>query len=203
MTQPLTQTTGRRKRAVARVRIRPGDGAITINGRDVEAFFPNAKHVIVEAPARVFADQEEVKAAFRAGTLTGDMVVVVRYQGPKANGMPELHSLTPVLSVLQDRGLKVALVTDGRMSGASGKVPAAIHMSPEAAAGGPLARLRDGDLVRLDATRGTLDVLAADFAGRPAVEADLSGSRFGTGRELFETFRRAVGPATAGASPLY
>ncbi|MCB2110377.1 MAG: phosphogluconate dehydratase [Defluviimonas sp.] len=160
------------------------------------------RHVI-EAPARVFADQDAVKAAFRAGEFTADTVVVVRFQGPRANGMPELHSLTPVLSVLQDRGLKVALVTDGRMSGASGKVPAAIHMSPEAAAGGPLARLRDGDLVRLDATRGTLDVLAADFAGRPAVEADLSGSRFGTGRELFETFRRAVGPATAGASPLY
>ncbi|PJN93117.1 phosphogluconate dehydratase, partial [Amaricoccus sp. HAR-UPW-R2A-40] len=104
---------------------------------------------IIEAPARVFHDQEEVKQAFRAGEFTSDTVVVVRFQGPKANGMPELHSLTPILAVLQDKGFKVALVTDGRMSGASGKVPSAIHVSPEALDGGPLARLRDGDLVRV------------------------------------------------------
>ncbi len=158
---------------------------------------------IVQAPARVFASQDAVKAAFKAGEFTGDTVVVVRFQGPRANGMPELHALTPTLSVLQDRGLKVALVTDGRMSGASGKVPAAIHVSPEAAAGGPLARVRDGDMIRLDAVAGTLEVLSADFAARPPVVADLSANGHGTGREMFETFRRMVGPATAWASALY
>ena len=158
---------------------------------------------IVQAPARVFASQDAVKAAFKAGEFTGDTVVVVRFQGPRANGMPELHALTPTLSVLQDRGLKVALVTDCRMSGASGKVPAAIHVSPEAAAGGPLARVRDGDMIRLDAVAGTLEVLSADFAARPPVVADLSANGHGTGREMFETFRRMVGPATAGASALY
>lgn len=155
---------------------------------------------LIEAPARVFHDQEAVKAAFRAGEFTTDTVVVVRFQGPRANGMPELHSLTPTLSVLQDRGLKVALVTDGRMSGASGKVPAAIHVSPEAAEGGPLARLRDGDRVRLDADAGTLEVLAEGFGSRAPVTADLSGNAHGIGRELFETFRQSVGPATSGAS---
>lgn len=157
------------------------------------------RHVI-EAPARIFHDQEDVKAAFKRGEFTSDTVVVVRFQGPQANGMPELHSLTPTLSVLQDRGLKVALVTDGRMSGASGKVPAAIHVSPEAAAGGPLARLRDGDIVRLDAGLGTLSVLAADFDSREAVVADLTANRFGTGRELFEMFRRNVGPSDEGGA---
>jgi len=155
---------------------------------------------VIEAPARVFHDQEDVKRAFKAGEFTGDTVVVVRFQGPQANGMPELHSLTPTLSVLQDRGLRVALVTDGRMSGASGKVPAAIHVSPEAAQGGPLARLRDGDRVRLDADAGTLTVLADDFDSRPAVTADLSANAHGIGRELFEAFRRNVGPATEGAA---
>ena len=121
---------------------------------------------IIEARARVFEDQESVKTAFKAGEFTEDTVVVVPFQGPRANGMPELHSLTPTLAVLQDRGLKVALVTDGRMSGASGKVPAAIHVAPEAAGGGPLARLRDGDLVRLDAVAGTLDCLEPDFDAR-------------------------------------
>jgi phosphogluconate dehydratase len=110
---------------------------------------------VIEAPVRIFHDQTEVKPAFQRGEFTdGDTIVIVRFQGPKANGMPELHSLTPTLSVLQDRGHRVALVTDGRMSGASGKVPAAIHVSPEAAEGGPLARLRDGDVVRLDAVAG-------------------------------------------------
>ncbi|WP_127902785.1 phosphogluconate dehydratase [Solirhodobacter olei] len=157
------------------------------------------RHVI-EAPARIFHDQEEVKAAFKAGEFTSDTVVVVRFQGPRANGMPELHSLTPTLSVLQDRGLKVALVTDGRMSGASGKVPAAIHVSPEAAEGGPIARLRDGDRVRLDANAGTLEVLAEDFDSRPAVQADLSANTHGIGRELFEVFRQNAGPSTSGAA---
>ena len=162
---------------------------------------PADRHVI-EAPARVFADQEAVKAAFRAGEFTGDTVVVVRFQGPRANGMPELHALTPVLSVLQDRGLRVALVTDGRMSGASGKVPAAIHVAPEAAGGGPLARLRDGDVVRLDAGAGVLEA-RADLAGRAAAAPDLSANGFGVGRELFAGFRGAVSDATAGASVLY
>jgi len=157
------------------------------------------RHVI-EAPARIFHSQDAVKAAFKAGEFTSDTIVVVRFQGPQANGMPELHSLTPTLSVLQDRGLKVALVTDGRMSGASGKVPAAIHVSPEAAAGGPLARLRDGDIVRLDAVSGTLTVLAPDFDTRTPVSADLSGNEHGLGRELFAAFRRNVGSADTGAA---
>ena len=158
-----------------------------------------ADRLLIEAPARVFDSQDAVKAAFKAGEFTGDTVVVVRFQGPMANGMPELHGLTPTLAVLQDRGLRVALVTDGRMSGASGKVPAAIHMCPEAADGGPLARLRDGDIIRLDAMAGTVTVLARDFATRAPVAPDLSANSFGLGRELFESFRRSVGPATSGA----
>ena len=157
---------------------------------------------VIEAPVRVFPGQGEVKAAFRAGEFTSDTIVVVRFQGPSANGMPELHGLTPTLSVLQDRGLNVALVTDGRMSGASGKVPAAIHICPEAAQGGPLARLRDGDIVRLDAVAGTLEVLAEDFDTRTPVTADLSANEVGLGRELFSAFRANVTMATAGASPL-
>ena len=155
---------------------------------------------VVEAPVRIFHDQDSVKQAFKRGEFTSDTIVVVRFQGPRANGMPELHSLTPTLSVLQDRGLKVALVTDGRMSGASGKVPAAIHVSPEAACGGPLAKLRDGDIVRLDAVAGTLTALVPDFDARPLVEADLSGNAHGIGRELFAAFRQYVGPATDGAA---
>jgi phosphogluconate dehydratase len=155
---------------------------------------------VVEAPCRIFHDQTSVKQAFKAGEFTTDTIVVVRFQGPQANGMPELHSLTPTLSVLQDRGLKVALVTDGRMSGASGKVPAAIHVSPEAACGGPLARLRDGDIVRLDAKAGTLTALVPDFDTRTPIVADLSGNAQGMGRELFEVFRRNSGPATSGAA---
>ena len=158
------------------------------------------EHHIIEAPARVFADQNEVKAAFKAGELTDDVIVVVRFQGPKANGMPELHSLTPLLSILQGRGQKVALVTDGRMSGASGKVPAAIHVSPEAVDGGPIARVQDGDLLRVDAVAGTLDVLAEGFDDRPNVTADLSAYHAGTGRELFAMFRDTVGSATTGAT---
>ncbi|WP_430539489.1 phosphogluconate dehydratase [Ruegeria pomeroyi] len=158
------------------------------------------EHRVVEAPVRVFHDQDEVKAAFKAGQLTGDMVVVVRFQGPKANGMPELHSLTPILSILQGRGQKVALVTDGRMSGASGKVPAAIHVVPEALEGGPIARLRDGDLLRVDAEAGVLDILTEAVLARDPVTADLSGNQFGTGRDLFAAFRAAVGSADTGAS---
>ena len=157
------------------------------------------RHVI-EAPARIFHDQTAVKAAFQRGEFTADTVVVVRFQGPRANGMPELHSLTPTLSVLQDRGLRVALVTDGRMSGASGKVPAAIHVSPEAACGGPLAYLRDGDLIRLDADAGTLDALVPDLASRTPAAPDLSANDHGAGRELFATFRTHVGPAETGGA---
>ena len=164
----------------------------------VSAVAPD-RHV-VEAPVRIFHDQDAVKQAFKRGEFTSDVIVVVRFQGPRANGMPELHSLTPTLSVLQDRGLRVALVTDGRMSGASGKVPAAIHVSPEAACGGPLAKLRDGDLVRLDAVAGTLTALVPDFDARPLVEADLSGNAHGIGRDLFAAFRQYVGPATDGAA---
>jgi phosphogluconate dehydratase len=164
----------------------------------VSAVAPD-RHVI-EAPARIFESQDAVKEAFKRGDFTADTVVVVRFQGPQANGMPELHSLTPTLSVLQDRGLRVALVTDGRMSGASGKVPAAIHVSPEAACGGPLAKLQDGDLIRLDADTGELICLTAGFETRTPVSPDLSANRTGLGRELFETFRRNTGPATSGAS---
>jgi phosphogluconate dehydratase len=159
---------------------------------------PADRHVI-EAPAKVFHSQEELQAAFKAGDLNRDVVAVVRFQGPKANGMPELHRLTPPLAVLQERGLKVALVTDGRMSGASGKVPAAIHLTPEAVDGGPIAKIRDGDMIRLDADAGTLEVLA-DISTREAVKADLSANNFGTGRELFQAFRNIAGRADTGAS---
>jgi len=156
------------------------------------------RHVI-EAPARVFHDQDSVKAAFKAGELTTDTVIVVRFQGPKSNGMPELHGLTPTLAVLQDRGLKVALVTDGRMSGASGKVPSAIHVCPEAADGGPIARVQDGDIIRLDATTGTIEVKGVDLSTRTPAAADLTGNGNGVGRELFDVFRRNVGLAADGA----
>lgn len=157
------------------------------------------EHHIVEAPVRVFATQEAVKEAFRAGEFTSDTIVVVRFQGPKANGMPELHSLTPILAVLQDRGLKVALVTDGRMSGASGKVPSAIHVCPEAVDGGAIARLRDGDVLRLDAVAGKLDILTEGVLERAPVTADLSENCYGIGREMFDLFRRSAGAATTGA----
>ena len=154
---------------------------------------------IVEAPARVFDDQADVKAAFQRGEFTEDTVVVVRFQGPSANGMPELHSLTPTLAVLLDRGLKVALVTDGRMSGASGKVPSAIHVCPEAAHGGLLSKLKDGDLIRVDAVAGTLDVLTEGVEDRAPASPDLTGNTYGTGREIFEVFRKNVGLASHGA----
>lgn len=158
------------------------------------------EHQVVEAPVRVFHDQDAVKAAFKAGEFTGDTIVVVRFQGPKANGMPELHSLTPILSILQGRGQKVALVTDGRMSGASGKVPAAIHVSPEALDAGPIACLQDGDLLRVDAVKGELEILTPGVLDRAPVIADLSANQHGVGRDLFAPFRNAVGSADAGAS---
>ena len=158
----------------------------------------------VEAPARVFTSQEAVLAAFKAGELERDVVVVVRFQGPRANGMPELHKLTPPLAVLQGKGYRVALVTDGRMSGASGKVPAAIHVSPEALAGGPLARLRDGDRVRLDANAGTLQALVpeAEWAARALAVPDAAHTEthaHDLGRELFAGMRRNVLSAEEGA----
>ncbi|MDF3154013.1 phosphogluconate dehydratase [Mesorhizobium sp. XAP10] len=157
---------------------------------------------VIEAPARVFDSQQGLNDAFKAGTLTGDFIAVIRFQGPKANGMPELHKLTTVLGILQDRGQRVALVTDGRMSGASGKVPAAIHVTPEAVEEGPIARIHEGDIIRLDADAGTLEVLvpAGDFALRRMADADLIGNEFGFGRELFAGFRQLVGRADHGAS---
>ena len=153
---------------------------------------------IIKAPVRIFHTQEAVKDAFKADQFVEDTIVVVRFQGPQANGMPELHGLTPTLSVLQDRGLRVALITDGRMSGASGKVPAAIHMTPEAATGGPIAKLKDGDIVSLDAVNGTIDVMESDFDQRTPVQLDLSNNHFGTGRELFSLFRENAASASEG-----
>ncbi|MDU8926473.1 phosphogluconate dehydratase [Alisedimentitalea sp. MJ-SS2] len=161
------------------------------------------EHRLIEAPARVFETQDAVIDAFKAGTLDGDAAIVLRFHGPQANGMPEVHGLTPTLSVLQDRGYKIALVTDGRMSGASGRIPAAIHLSPETMAQGPLARVRDGDPIRLDAEHGSLDNLAPDFENRTPDTADLATSHTGTGRELFSLFRDNATPATQGASPLF
>jgi phosphogluconate dehydratase len=159
-------------------------------------------HRRVRAPAVVFNDQDELKAAFEAGELNRDCVVVVRFQGPKANGMPELHKLTPYLGVLQDRGFQVGLVTDGRMSGASGKVPAAIHVYPEALEGGPLAKIRSGDWITLDAEQGRLAVELDEetLARREPEKVDLSRYHHGFGRELFGWLRRAVGSPEEGAS---
>ncbi len=159
------------------------------------------EHQVVEAPAQVFTSQQQVLDAFRAGRLACDVVVVLRGQGPRANGMPELHKLTPALSVLQAQGHRVALVTDGRMSGASGVVPAAIHVSPESACGGPLGRVRDGDLIRLDAPAGRLEALVgeAGFAARPADNSIAPGNHQGCGRELFATFRAHATDAESGA----
>ena len=161
------------------------------------------EHLIIEAPAIVFEDQDDLLEAHKNGELNRDFVAVVRFQGPQANGMPELHSLTPVLGVLLDKGFKVALVTDGRMSGASGKVPAAIHVSPEAGLGGPLAYVRTGDRVRLDAHAGVLEILVDpdELAARPRAPKPAAG--FGYGRELFGAMRRAAGPAEAGACTLF
>ena len=160
------------------------------------------EHRIVEAPALTFNSQEEFMHAYQAGKLDRDFVAVLRFQGPRANGMPELHALTPALANLQDAGRHVALVTDGRMSGASGKVPAAIHVSPEILAGGPLGLVRDGDIIRLDATTGTLDALvpAQVWASRAIATTDLSSSHIGMGRELFSMFRSTISEAEKGAT---
>ncbi|MEM0976045.1 MAG: phosphogluconate dehydratase [Pseudomonadota bacterium] len=154
----------------------------------------------ITAPVRVFQDQSAVQQAFHDGEFVEDVIVVVRYQGPKANGMPELHGLTPCLSVLQDRGIKVALLTDGRMSGASGKVPAAIHVSPEALEDGPIAYLRDGDVVTIDASQGTIAASDPSVFDRPLSHPNLEENDFGVGRELFKLFRAHTSPAATGAS---
>jgi phosphogluconate dehydratase len=160
------------------------------------------EHRTVEAPALVFNSQEDFMHAYQAGHLDRDFIAVIRFQGPRANGMPELHALTPALANLQDAGRKVAMVTDGRMSGASGKVPAAIHVSPEILAGGPLGLVRDGDIIRLDATLGTLQALVPDavWHARAMATADLSSSHIGMGRELFSMFRHTVSEAEKGAT---
>ncbi|HXC75254.1 MAG TPA: phosphogluconate dehydratase [Sphingomicrobium sp.] len=183
---------------------RPDGGMKLVQGNLGRAVFKTSavdeERWTVEAPARCFADQNEVLEAFKAGELDRDVAVVVRFQGPRANGMPELHKLTPTLGVLQDRGHKVVLVTDGRMSGASGKVPAAIHVSPEALPDGPLARLRDGDPIRVDARSGRLEAVGVDLASRPPANSPPPPA--GTGRELFALLRNHVDEAEAGASAL-
>jgi phosphogluconate dehydratase len=163
------------------------------------------QHRKVTAPAIVFDEQERVLAAFQTGELDRDMIAVVRYQGPRANGMPELHKLVPTLGVLMDRGFKIALITDGRMSGASGKVPAAIHMTPECALGGPLALVQNGDMITLDAEAGILElhVSAEELQKRIPVSARSRDHQHGTGRELFASFRHVAGSAEEGASSLY
>jgi phosphogluconate dehydratase len=163
------------------------------------------QHRVVEAPARVFNDQEDVIKAFKAGELSRDCVVVVRYQGPRANGMPELHQLTPTLTSLQSKGFKVALITDGRMSGASGAVPAAIHVTPECLSGGPLERIQDGDIIHLDSYTGVLEARVPDevLRGRVIPKPDLRRNGYGMGREMFATFRAAASDAEAGAASIY
>ncbi|MDR3413196.1 MAG: phosphogluconate dehydratase [Formivibrio sp.] len=162
------------------------------------------EHQIVEAPAVVFEDQSELLAAFKEGALEKDFVAVVRFQGPRANGMPELHKLVPALSVLQDKGFRVALVTDGRMSGASGKVPTAIHITPEVVCNGPLGKVRTGDIIRLDAQAGTLNALVAaeEWAMREIPTLDRNSNRHGGGRELFATLRANATSAEEGAISL-
>ncbi len=177
--------------------IRVLDGNLGRSVAKVSALKPENR--IIEAPARVFDCQEDFLEAFNRDEFVGDVVVVVRFQGPKANGMPELHRLTPALGILQDRGHKVALVTDGRMSGASGKAPAAVHLTPEAAEGGVLARLKDGDLIRFDTVADTLDVLGVELSERAMAQAP-GNTDEGTGRELFRLFRQTVTGAEAGAS---
>jgi len=161
------------------------------------------QHLIIEAPAVVFEDQDDLLAAFKRGELDRDCVAVVRFQGPKANGMPELHAMTPPLGVLLDRGFKVALVTDGRMSGASGKVPAAIHVTPEAADGGPLAYVQDGDVIRIDAHAGALEIKVDPAVLKARTPSPPRRSGPGYGREMFAVMRKAAGPAEAGACTLF
>ena len=163
------------------------------------------EHQVVEAPAAVFDDQNDVVKAFHNGELERDFIVILRFQGPKSNGMPELHKLTPLLGLLQDRGFKVAIVTDGRMSGASGKVPSAIHMCPECEDGGPLAKVRDGDMIRLNTQTGEVNALVdeAEFAARKPLPNSAKDHHWGMGREMFGAFRLGVSTAETGASNLF
>ncbi len=185
---------------------RPDGGLMMLQGNLGRAVIKVASvpddRYLIEAPALVFDDQDQVRGAFERGELDRDFVAVVRFQGPRANGMPELHKLTPTLAVLQARGHRVALVTDGRMSGASGKVPAAIHVTPEAICGGPIAKIHNGDMIRIDAHAGTLEVLVdADiWQTRGAAISNVDGHHCGVGRELFAMFRRIAGSADTGAS---
>ena len=160
------------------------------------------EHRFIEAPAMIFNDQQELQTAFEKGLMEKDLVAVMRFQGPQANGMPELHKMTPFLGILQDKGFKVALITDGRMSGASGKVPSAIHITPEAVCGGSIAKLKDGDMIRLDANTGEVSALVEDseWESRELAAFDPSGSQFGTGRELFGFMRGQVCGAEQGAT---
>ena len=160
------------------------------------------QHKLIEAPAEVFNSQEELDIAYKAGQLNKDFIAVVRYQGPKSNGMPELHGLLPALGALQDEGFMIAIVTDGRMSGASGKVASAIHMTPEAIEGGVIAKIQSGDLMRVDVENETVALLvdAAEIAKRIIVKPDLDGNRFAMGRELFASLRQNVSGAEEGAS---
>ncbi|WP_411816254.1 phosphogluconate dehydratase [Hyphococcus sp. DH-69] len=178
-------------------------GLVVLNGNIgrsvIKVSAVKKENQIIEAPAIVFSSQADLMDRFKQGELEKDFIAIIPFQGPKANGMPELHKLTPPLSVLQNKGFKVALVTDGRMSGASGKVPAAIHMSPEAMDGGAIGQISDGDIVRLDATAGTLEVLQVDLSARESVTRDLEPERRGTGRELFAGMRKLVTSAETGA----
>ncbi|CAN5195263.1 phosphogluconate dehydratase [soil metagenome] len=178
--------------------VQGGPGQTSLGRAVIKISAVKPEHRAVTAPAAVFDSQEDVLAAFKAGLLDRDVVIVLRFQGPKANGMPELHSLSPLMSVLQDKGRKVALVTDGRMSGASGKTPAAIHVTPEALEGGPLAYVRDGDIVRLDAEAGLLEIDAPLEDRERAYPAAVQS--WGYGRELFGAFRAVVSSAEQGAS---
>jgi phosphogluconate dehydratase len=182
----------------------PDGGMKLVEGNLGRAIFKtssvDAERWTIEAPARCFSDQNEVLEAFKAGELDRDVAVVVRFQGPRSNGMPELHKLTPALGVVQDRGHRVALITDGRMSGASGKVPAAIHVSPEALPDGPLAKIQDGDLIRLCGHDGQLEAVGVDLASRdPALRP---APPLGTGRELFALMRHYCNEAEAGGSAM-
>jgi phosphogluconate dehydratase len=204
--QPMTETRDEAMLRPASAPFQADGGMRLVHGNLGRATFKTSAvdpvRWTIEAPARVFYDQDDVLAAYKKGELHRDVVVVVRFQGPRANGMPELHKLTPALGSLQDKGFKVALVTDGRMSGASGKVPAAIHLSPEALGGGPVGRLRDGDVVRLSADDGTLNALVdpAEWAARPVMPAP--PPHIGTGRELFAFMRHGASSAEQGGSRL-
>ncbi|HZP09741.1 phosphogluconate dehydratase, partial [Methyloceanibacter sp.] len=202
---PLTSRDGTMLRPASDP-FRPDGGMRLVTGNLGRAIFKTSavdpSRWTIEAPARIFSDQNEVLTAYRAGELNRDVVVVVRFQGPQANGMPELHKLTSSLAVLQEHGFRVALVTDGRMSGASGKVPAAIHVSPEALCGGPLAKLRDGDLVRLSADCGELAALVEGREWERRENAPPPAPSSGTGRELFALMREGADGAESGASAI-